>query len=72
MKTEAYKKGMKAKLSELYKLGLDESCPYDIYSNEFQEYLLGKLMAKEAITSINHSLSTFNESGININLEIIK
>jgi hypothetical protein len=72
MKSEAYYQGMRARLSELYKLGLDESCSYDIDSNEIQEFLLGKHEAKKAIESVNHSLSIFNESGINIKIQIEK
>jgi ribosome modulation factor len=72
MKTEAYYQGMRARLSELYKLGFQNNNPYQTNSDEHLSWLCGWYEAKSSMESINYNLSKLNESGIKIKLEIEK
>lgn len=68
MKSEAYYQGIRARMSELYKLGLEEKNPYIPHSDESIAWFCGWYDAKRFFDSINQSLTIFNEAGIDFNL----
>lgn len=72
MKSEAHLQGMRARLSELYKLGLEEKSPYATNSHEYQDWLMGWHYTRRNTQQMNLLIDELNESGINIKLEIEK
>jgi ribosome modulation factor len=73
IKSEAYLQGMRARLCELHLMqGVDTKSPYATDTTEYKHWLMGWNDARITIESVNHSLTIFNESGINIKLEIEK
>lgn len=72
MKSEAYYQGMRARMSELYKLGLEESCPYIPFSDEDSDWLMGWHSVNKNTQQMNLLIDELNESGINIKIQIEK